>query len=124
IFFRMRSALALILLAALVCSTPINPVVQTGDSSMPINPIVQTGDASIKNGLFCDVCKDIVDDVENHKEDSIEADVNATIEKFCNRLGFLAGECIKVMEKVEELIMADWNQNYSPDQLCQMADIC
>ncbi|GMR57491.1 hypothetical protein PMAYCL1PPCAC_27686, partial [Pristionchus mayeri] len=96
----------------------------SGVFSAAILPEVQTGNADMKDAIMCAACKDIVDDVENHTEDTIEERVDASIKAHCNNLGFLAGTCTKVMTDVEDVIVQDINENYSPDQLCQMAGIC
>ncbi|KAF8384728.1 spp-12 [Pristionchus pacificus] len=116
----MRSLLCLFAIVTLAASTAIRVEPQ----QPPVQPVVQTGEAGVKDGLLCNACKDIVDDVENHEEDTIEARVDASIKEHCNNLGFLAGRCIKDMTEVEDIIVQNINENYSADQICQMADIC
>ncbi|GMS78803.1 hypothetical protein PENTCL1PPCAC_978, partial [Pristionchus entomophagus] len=85
--FRMRSVLALLLLATVAYSAaipdaPAKEVQLAVDDAAAVPEVpaeyqkpapVQTGEAKISDGLMCNACKDIVDDVENHEEDTIEA---------------------------------------------------
>ncbi|GMT09937.1 hypothetical protein PFISCL1PPCAC_1234, partial [Pristionchus fissidentatus] len=111
--FRMRSVLVLLALVAVVLSATI-----------PEPAPVQTGKAKVSDGLMCNACKDIVDDVENNKEDEIEDQLIASIHKTCSNLGHLAGLCEREFDKVMHDVVAYINNNYSPDQICQMTDFC
>ncbi|GMS78565.1 hypothetical protein PENTCL1PPCAC_740, partial [Pristionchus entomophagus] len=86
--------------------------------------VIESGKATLVDGLICNTCKDIVDDVENHEEDTIEARVAASIHEHCQNLGWLTKTCEQVMDSVMDIIVANINENYSAVQNCQKADVC
>ncbi|KAN0047634.1 hypothetical protein ACTA71_002018 [Dictyostelium dimigraforme] len=97
-----------------------------GSSSASLYQAIQLPlETEIFGGMFCESCKDIIGPLEGMTGSSATNYLEQEAQDFCNKFpSFISGYCYNSIVNDAPQIIADLNENQSPNQICQELSFC
>ncbi|GMS78446.1 hypothetical protein PENTCL1PPCAC_621, partial [Pristionchus entomophagus] len=149
-FIRMQSAVLLLALVAAVSATAIlrHPLKETGhmevvehltkevkqQHKLPkgwyvpfyYDTFVNTGKADVLDGMFCKICENIVDDLENLGEETAMDYLEPLIVDLCSGLPFanLQKDCVNFFNGISQDLIDLLNNNAGGEPACELMTLC